>query len=185
MNNIGNFNGEKYLILFIPYAGNSDDVEVNFDVDYCIFPGRLNVRVFGVGQAYDSQGHATDKYRYETHIQAYASLEAGKNYQASLQGYVCNVYVSEGRFSKKSVTLTGELYSSNDSNSFYPLSNGNVPVLQTYSGGDETINNFIFSNIMTPLEDSNTMFMCTSPCDDLNTLLVVRTYDFGFSEKKD
>lgn len=174
-------NGAWYLVLFVPYEGDSETVDISVDIDYCVFPTNLNVHVFGVGQAYDNQGNPTGGYRYETDILVNTSLTGSYKYKAMLNGYVCGLHLSDGYFSQKTVTLTGELYNSDSEHDFYPLSNGNIPVVQTYSGSNEDDNEFIFTNIRDPLMNASTYFQCISPCEDTNTLLIVRDLDWDIT----
>ncbi len=167
---------KAYLAIFV--KSNAEVFDATFEMDYVIFPSLYNFYVFGVGQAYDSEGKPTGGYRYETNIPLDSSLQGGANYKAQLKGYVCSLSLSDGYFSKKSITLNGELYNSSNEESFYPLSNGNPPSFQTYTGQDETINEFIFSNIREPKLNADRYFMCTAPCEDVNTLLVVKNYSF-------
>ncbi|MBR4790740.1 MAG: hypothetical protein IK024_07580 [Treponema sp.] len=195
LNKLGNLGENPYFILFITTPDSApDNINVTFDIDYCIFPSDMEAYVFGVGQNYNS----AIEHRYEINRSTPVDvvLENGNTYKSKISGNVLKLNLSSGLFSDASITLDAELNDNVDygGTSFHPLSNnafdgnGNVKQLETYVDKNGVPSySFIFKSItsipdLTGTEKNHDFrFQCTTPCEDTNTLLVVRDWGWEFT----
>ena len=189
-----NFHSEdyRYLMMFIISDLSSMEVSYTFDVDWYIFPQRMQACVLETVK----EGNG---YRYELNniISEYYSpnLSEGQNYTAKLSGVVCNFNQSDKTFSIANTGLNTELYYIKDNpapgtDPFTAISNNsrtdNIKFLNTYvtTYYDEMIHNydFEFKAITNLSGNPNTAykFMCHANCTNTNNLMVIRDYSFIF-----
>lgn len=189
-----NFHSEdyRYLMMFITSDLSLMEASYTFDVDWYIFPQRMQACVLetvkeGNGYRYELNNKISDYYS--------TNLSAGQNYTAKLSGVVCNFNQSDKTFSIANTGLNTELYYIKDNpapgtDPFTAISNNsrtdNIKFLNTYvtTYYDEMIHNydFEFKAITNLSGNPNTAykFMCHANCTNTNNLMVIRDYSFIF-----
>ncbi len=178
------------LLLFINGDSGSSTENYSFDIDYYIFPNKMDAFVFGIESVKNEFEIYYDRYEMDEttvdHTNFSGNFTEGSSYSSTLTGVVCYFNLLNRNFSLARTELTAELYDS--TNGFQVFSNnfalgGNIKNLQTsgtydFSTGNDSYT-FTFNSVIQPDNGAQNKckFLCTAPFQDSNTLLVVRNFN--------